>query len=172
MASGHSTQLTKQVGEYLVAAELCRRGFVAATFSGNVPHYDIVASDPVGTHIAVQVKAIRGAGWQLNMASFVKIEFDGDRQVVGDSLKEPYPNLVCVFVRLRDYGTDEFYIFTWRDLQAIVIEHHKRYLDQHQGVRPRNPRSTHVAVRPAQLSRFQNNWDLILQYPADERYGS
>ena len=172
MASGHSTQLTKQAGEYLVAAELCRRGFVAATFSGNVPYYDIIASDSDGAHIAVQVKAIRGANWQLNTANVAEITFDGDRQTVGKPLDQPYPELVCVFVRLRDYGSDEFYIFTWRDLQAIVIEHHKRYLDQHRGVRPKNPRSTHVAVRPAQLSRFRNNWDLILQYAADERYAS
>jgi hypothetical protein len=27
------------VGEYLVAAEVCRRGLIATTFTGNVPHY-------------------------------------------------------------------------------------------------------------------------------------
>jgi hypothetical protein len=43
MATGRSNYLTKQTGEYLVAAELSRRGFIATTFTGNVPHYDIVA---------------------------------------------------------------------------------------------------------------------------------
>jgi hypothetical protein len=51
MATGCSTQITKQVGEYLVAAEICRRGFIATTFTGNVPHYDI-ASDERGGHLA------------------------------------------------------------------------------------------------------------------------
>ena len=43
MATGRSNYLTKQTGEYLVAAELSRRGFIATTFTGNVPSYDIVA---------------------------------------------------------------------------------------------------------------------------------
>jgi hypothetical protein len=49
MASGRSDYLTKQAGEYIVAAELSRRGFVATTFTGNVPSYDIVAVDAGGT---------------------------------------------------------------------------------------------------------------------------
>jgi len=36
MATGRSNYLTKQAGEYLVAAELSRRGFIATTFTGNV----------------------------------------------------------------------------------------------------------------------------------------
>ena len=44
MATGRQVQLTKQVGEYLVAAELSRRGLLTATFAGNVPDYDIVAT--------------------------------------------------------------------------------------------------------------------------------
>jgi hypothetical protein len=58
MATGRDNQLTKQVGEYLVAAEVCRRGFIATTFTGNVPHYDIIASNASGRHQAIQVKAI------------------------------------------------------------------------------------------------------------------
>ena len=39
MATGRQIQLTKQVGEYLVAAELSRQGLLTATFAGNVPAY-------------------------------------------------------------------------------------------------------------------------------------
>ena len=45
MATGRSNKLVGQTGEYLVAAELSRRGHIATTFTGNVPHYDIIASD-------------------------------------------------------------------------------------------------------------------------------
>lgn len=48
MATGRSNKLVGQTGEYLVAAELSRRGFIATTFTGNVPHYDIIASDETG----------------------------------------------------------------------------------------------------------------------------
>ena len=58
MATGRGNQLTKQAGEYIVAAELSRRGFVATTFTGNVPADDIVAVDDQGGQALVQVKAI------------------------------------------------------------------------------------------------------------------
>ena len=45
MATGRENHLVKQVGEYLVAAELCRRGFIATTFTGNVPEFDLLAID-------------------------------------------------------------------------------------------------------------------------------
>jgi VCBS repeat protein len=68
MATGRSNYLTKQTGEYLVAAELSRRGCIATTFTGNVPHYDIVAVDEHGGHALVQVKAIAGKSWQFGGA--------------------------------------------------------------------------------------------------------
>ena len=48
MKTGRSKYLTKQAGEYLVAAELSRRGYIATTFTGNVPDYDIIAVDDSG----------------------------------------------------------------------------------------------------------------------------
>ena len=98
MATGRSVQLTKQVGEYLVAAEVCRRGYIATTFTGNVPHYDIIASDENGRHQAVQVKTIASRAWQFDMRDFVEIRLDGKRQVIGKPVHPPYPDLVCVFV--------------------------------------------------------------------------
>ena len=71
MATGRGNQLTKQAGEYLVAAEVCRRGFIAATFTGNVPHYDIIASNSTGGHQAIQVKAIVSGSWQFDISRFV-----------------------------------------------------------------------------------------------------
>ena len=48
MATGRATKLTGAVGEFVVAAELCRRGLLATPFAGNVPHYDIIASGQSG----------------------------------------------------------------------------------------------------------------------------
>jgi len=44
MATGRNMQLTKMLGEYLVCAELCRRESLAATFTENVPEFDIFAA--------------------------------------------------------------------------------------------------------------------------------
>ena len=71
MATGRNMQLTKQVGEYLVAAEVCRLGYIATTFTGNVPHYDIIASNASGGHQAIQVKAILQHAWQFDIRDFV-----------------------------------------------------------------------------------------------------
>lgn len=38
-------QLIKMIGEYLVCAELCRRELIATTSTGNVPEFDILATD-------------------------------------------------------------------------------------------------------------------------------
>lgn len=161
MATGRDIQLTKQVGEYLVAAEVCRHGFVATTFTGNVPHYDIIASNSTGRHLAIQVKAIRGGAWQFDIRDFVGMQLDGAQQVMGDPNPAPYPDLVCVFVRLREYGTDEFYILTWEELQKLAIDHHREVLARHGGVRPRKHDSFHAAIRPGEITKYRDRWNVI-----------
>src|SRR3990170_1995026 len=100
MATGRSNYLTKQTGEYIVAAELSRRGFIATTFTGNVPSYDIVAVDDQGGHALVQVKAIAANSWQLTLSQFADVAFDGPKQVIRGQLPDPYPHLICVMVQL------------------------------------------------------------------------
>jgi hypothetical protein len=161
MATGRSNQLTKQTGEYLVAAEICRRGFIATTFTGSVPHYDIIASNETGKHQAVQVKAILRTAWQFDIRDFVDVRLDGKRQIMGQAKPPVYPDLICVFVRLREYGADEFYVLTWEDLQRICIAHHRDYLARHNGVRPKRFDSFHTAIRPEMLGDHRDRWELL-----------
>ena len=164
MATGRSNYLTKQAGEYIVAAELSRRGFIATTFTGNVPSYDIVAVDEVGGHALVQVKAIAAASWQLNVGHFADIEFEGRKQIIRGQLDDPYPDLICVMVRIAppDSGRiDQFFILTWRELGRIVIAGHERFLAKHGGIRPRSPESLHAAVQMDALTRWEGRWDVI-----------
>ena len=84
MANGRDNKLVGAAGEYLVAAELCRRGLIATTFTGNVPHYDIIASDDKGKHVSVQVKASRSGSWQFgDVTKFFDVIFDGQKQKTG-----------------------------------------------------------------------------------------
>jgi len=65
MATGRSNKLVGQTGEYLVAAELSRRGYIATTFTGNVP--DMTSShqmkkanmSPFRSRLVVVVLAVR-----------------------------------------------------------------------------------------------------------------
>jgi Holliday junction resolvase-like predicted endonuclease len=84
MATGRISTLVGQTGEYLVAAELSRCGLIATTFTGNVPHYDIIASDERERHVSVQVKTIRAGTWQFaDVAQFSELTFQGRPQIIG-----------------------------------------------------------------------------------------
>ncbi len=162
MATGRSTKLVGQAGEYLVAAELSRRGLIATTFTGNVPHYDIIASDEKGRHVSVQVKTIRGGAWQFgDVSKFCDISFQGKRQIVGRAKKCPVRDLICVFVKLNNYGEDIFYVCSWLNLRNILVRGHKQYLAKHSGIRPKKWDSLHAAIGEHRLSKFENRWDLI-----------
>lgn len=156
MATGRSNQLTKQVGEYLVACELARRGLLVATFSGNVPDFDLIATDFKGCSCPIQVKTSKGGTWQFSTDKFVEISLDGSKQIIGEKKPLPIPQLVCVFVWASEkYGEDEFFVLEWSKVQDIVIANHKRWLDSHGGTRPKKPDSFHCSVRHSDLRDFK-----------------
>jgi hypothetical protein len=78
MATGRDTQLTRQIGEHLVAAKLGRLGYIASPFAGNVPLFDLLAADLRGYSIPVQVKAINGPSWQFKADTYLEIEIVDD----------------------------------------------------------------------------------------------
>lgn len=162
MATGRSTKLTGATGEYLVAAELCRRDLIATPFSGNVPHYDIVASDDKGGHLVVQVKAINAGSWQFDASKFFEIKINGNRQELGGLAKEPHPNLFCVFLLLgKSYREDRYFIFSWKELQKVIFNHYSEYLKSHDNIRPKNPKSKHCSLSVADLGQYENLWQKI-----------
>jgi hypothetical protein len=171
MKTKHNNQLTRQIGEHLVVSKLGRLGIFATPFAGNVPDFDVLASDLSGHSIPLQVKTINGGGWQFNSNKFLEIEHKGDCQVVKGEKKLRHPDLVCVFVLLKPDERDEFYIFPLRALQQRCL---KGYLKDSKGElfpggkRPRNPQSTHGAVRPRDLQEYRvkedRDWSLITKH--------
>jgi hypothetical protein len=161
MSSGRQNQLTKQTGEYLVSAELCRRGYIATSFTGNVPDYDVIAIDKNNRAIPVQVKTIRSKSWQLNARNYLDIEIFVNKMQHIKKRDLPDSNLVHIFVKLNDNCDDEFYIFRFKDLQEIVYSGYKSYLEKHGGKRPKSPGSTHTDVSREQLSGYKDSWELL-----------
>ena len=165
MATGRDLKLTGAVGEFRVAAELCRRGHLATPFSGNVPHYDIIASGQSGDHVAIQVKAINRGAWQFDAKRFFQISFKktplGVGQLLGRAVPEPYAGLLFVLVLLSVDGNDRFFILSYRQLRKVIIQHYQAYLDRFKGVRPRSARSTHVSVSVEEVARYEDGWDLV-----------
>lgn len=163
MATGRDNKLTGAVGEFLVSAQLCRHGLMATPFSGNVPHYDIIASDQFGGHVVVQVKAINRESWQSDISKFVTISIDNNFQVLGEPLAEPYPHLYCVFVALGDTSReDRYFIFPWLTLRDEIIKHYQSYLNDHGGRRPKSPKSLHCSIGISLLEHYEDKWGTII----------
>lgn len=159
---GWTTQLTKQVGEYLVAAELCRRGFQAVTFAGNVPNYDILAVSASGKLLVIQVKTIKAGDWQIsNVRDFLDIRLEGKKQIIEGLKPCPHPDLVCVLVRLHGQGMDEFYILTWEELQRIIFEDYRKYLERQSGVRQKRHDSFHARITVDMVKAHRDKWEVI-----------
>ena len=162
MATGRNNKLVGQTGEYLVAAELSRRGLIATTFTGNVPHYDIIASNEKGKHVSVQVKASRGPTWQFgDITKFCDISFSGKHQIVGCLKQCPVRRLVVVFVMIDADGDDQYYILTWRTLRKLVVLGHKDYLAKHSGMRPKKWESLHGAISEERLRPYRDKWNTV-----------
>jgi hypothetical protein len=157
MATGRRTQLTRQIGEHLVAAELGRRGLIAAPFAGNVPLFDLLAADEHGRSLPVQVKAINGPSWQFSITQFLEVAVVEGIQQVRGRVVLARPELICIFVLLREAGKDEFFIFRLCDLQEYFA---KVYVG---GARPRNPNSMHCAIWPNDLQQYKDNWNLVFE---------
>lgn len=162
MPSGRNNKLLGATGEYLVAAELCRCGLMATTFTGNVPFYDIIASDEIGRHVAVQVKASSKGSWQVSdVTNYFEVTFNETRQIVGKPKSCPIKRLVMVFVVVNSEGQDRFYILTWDKFRDILLKSHKQYLATHNGIRPKKRDSLHAAIKEELLKPYKNNWTQI-----------
>jgi hypothetical protein len=162
MATGRSNKLVAQTGEYLVAAELSRRGLIATTFTGNVPHYDIIASNEAGKHVSVQVKASRGSSWQFgDITRFCEISFIGKRQIVRKPKPCPVRGLIMVFVRIMPNRSDRYYILPWRRLRDLVVSGHKAYLARHNGMRAEKWDSLHGAISERTLRPYKDRWQTV-----------
>jgi hypothetical protein len=158
MATGRSNQITKQIGEYLVASELGRIGLVAATFSGNVPDYDIIATDSAFHSVPVQVKTTNGTSWQFgDMRRFVDVGLDRKKQVIGRPVALS-DSIVCVMLALFRYGKDRFYVLSLKALQEVLIKHYRSDLEKRGGVRPKKFDSFHCAIGQEELAPFENAW--------------
>ncbi len=163
MTTGRSTKLTGAIGEFLVSAELCRRGLLATPFAGNVPYFDVVTTGASGGYVPVQVKTINGSTWQFKIGQFVAVKLDGKRQVLGKLAREPFPGLICVLVVLKAPSNDQFFVLPWKDLQKTLVRMYRAYLRKHQYIRPRAHASFHTALSINEIAPFRDQWQIIDQ---------
>ncbi len=166
MATGVSTKLTGQIGEQLVSAVLGTKGFYATPFSGNVPGFDLIATNAETLEsVPVQVKTSNsGTLAHSTITNWVDIKISKKGvQTIGEPVELAYPNVIWIMVQLKDQdiSTARFYIATALQIQNVVIKHYRAMLAKHDGIRPRNPRTLHCALFIKDLVEFEDNWSLF-----------
>ncbi len=166
MASGSSNKLTGQIGEHLVAAILGTKGFYASPYSGNVPGFDITAVNAETlSSFPIQVKTSNGGSIiRTNIDKWVEFFIDKDnRQILGEPLPLDHPDLVWVAVLIEnaDIKTARFFISTAKEIQEVLIKHYQRFLDQKDGIRPRNYKTTQTMLTINDLVGFEDNWSIL-----------
>jgi hypothetical protein len=170
--TGRQKQLIKQVGEYLVAAELCRRELIATSFSGNVPIFDILAITSDEKMKTIQVKAtITNGGWNLDAIDYLDFQPPtDDSQYIKGILKLPNNNTIFCFVKLGSFGKektssapDEFYLLPIDELQKIIEKRYSAFLTKVKHIRPKKHDSHHAKIKKHDISSFKDNWDCLLR---------
>lgn len=143
-----STILVGVAGEYLVAGELSRRGFIAAITLRNSRGIDILVSRPGGKASAsIQVKtALNGTGsWQLNKSDEIP--------------KGPNHYYVFVVLNGRD-GHPEYHIVKGDVVTRCKVEHQEWLQGTKRDGTPHKDTDRRVfKVRPNE--NFKNCWDDI-----------
>ncbi len=134
-------------GEYLVAAELTRRGYIASLTLRNTKDIDILASSADGTRqVAIQVKCdqTKGSEWMLG----AKAE------------RLTSPSMYYVFVRLHDGGTPEFFVVP----SAVVAEQtrtsHSDWLAK-PGRRGQAHKDTTIRIFGDRQGKYRDAWDTL-----------
>ena len=56
---------------------------------------------------------------------------------MGQPTTPPAGDLICVLVRLQTDGADRFYVLRWPELQRVLINGYRDYLERHGGRRPK-----------------------------------
>lgn len=164
MSTGRSNKLTGQIGEYLVCAELGRRGLIATPFAGNVPTFDVLATDEQCRTVPIQVKCSKSETFPSDARNWMQIEYDPEtgRQNYRCPLRIENADLIYVCVAIAAPGSrDRFFILKKSDLQQVCIEAYSRWMVPKDWKRPRNPASFDNRYGIDGLQEFEDNWQLI-----------
>ena len=142
-----STIQTGISGEYFVAAELSRRGYVASLTLRNTRGIDILASNRDATKsVGIQVKTSRGsrADWMLNKKAEADLA----------------TNLFYIFVCLPELGPPNYYVVPRKVVATFVRDSHRKWL-----ATPGRGGRQHVDTDMRRFNdsdgKFKDRWELL-----------
>lgn len=164
MSRGRNNKLAGQIGEFLVCAELGRRGIIATPFSGNVPVFDILAIDDAYNPLPIQVKSTRTNNWPTDARNWMVLDLHPEErfQIYREPQKIENPDFIYVHVVIAGInGQDRFYILTKAQLQQVVIKRYSAWMDSIGWRRPKNQESYECRYQVQDLEAYHDHWALI-----------
>lgn len=153
---------TGQAGEYFVAAEICRRGATATTFTANMPGYDIVAGDAAGNRqVQISVKA-------KNSPSFWTTDGVRDAEARPDGEVPRF----WVFVDLSGGRAPEYYIVPDEYARDSIRRMHAEYQERYEAKHGRRRDNRMRGVRVKDIAEFRDGRDILGIFPGDQEKGN
>jgi hypothetical protein len=153
-----ATGLTGTAGEYYVAAELSRRGWLATVTVKNAPGTDVLAQHSETRRvIAIQTKTARSP-FHFQLKGPKTIDQDTDRT---DERTTENDNEWYVFASLRgETERPDFYIVPRNIVAAMISTGHRHWLA---ATGKRGPRkdSTMRNLEPESLETFREQWESL-----------
>lgn len=134
-------------GEYFVAAELSRRGYIASLTLRNTRGVDILASNSDATSsVGIQVKSAQGAAKSWMLTS--KVEAD------------VATNLFYVFVRLNGFAAPDYYVVPREEVSRFAAENHKKWLAT-PGKKGQPHQDTPIRQFKPDEEKHRDRWDTL-----------
>ena len=138
---------TGNAGEYFVAGELERRGFIVAVPMSNVKNFDILAiHKKTYKQYAIQVKT---TGYKRKDCALAKKNED----LIGD-------NIVYVFVALNELDVPSYHIVPSCIVAKSVKESHEKWLKS-PGRNGKQHNDTNIRRFSDKNDEYLNRWDLF-----------
>lgn len=132
--------LTALAGEFLVAGNLCLKGYLASLTLKNYPKVDIFCLNPKnGKQVAIQVKTKRG----------------GKEYYIPENIDEFEPPYVFVYVHPDDKV--DFYIVPSQEVARLSAWEREKYLQEHPHVSRKQPRMLSIKS----IQEFKDRWELL-----------
>jgi len=135
-------------GEYFVAAELSRRGYLCSITLKNTKGIDILVSNENSSKlVGIQVKTNNSTrkAWLLNKKA--------------EELSED--NLVYVFVNLKELNElPDFYVVSSKEVAQHVKDGHRQWLDT-PGIKGQKHTDTSMRMFQDENDKYKGKWDII-----------
>jgi len=155
-------------GEFLVAAELNRRGIHAAVTYGSAKGADVYAFAPESDRLArIEVKStpMGSAKWVLGERVLNKQDWANNVFWVLVMLPDPHPPSPTASDESRGMHSPRFYIFTAREIGEHVTRLHEEYASRFRERHGKEFEGPGVVQFPSSDAEgFENRWDKIEAY--------